>query len=146
MQNYQFSMEKILDWRIKQEDEAQQEVISLKQKVEQEELTLDRLVKESRRIKNDSMFSSTIDSFKQHNLYKDLIDDQIVKQRLTLEQVKKELLDAQEKLLLKHKDKKVMEKLDEKERSHHNEFWKKEEQKQLDEISSLQYGHNPSSV
>lgn len=140
MQQYRFSMEKVLDWRSDQEEAAQLVVKEKEDNVRLEQKKLDRIIAESRRLKSENLFHNTIDHLKRHSLYKDLIDEKIIKQRLTVQVAEKELTQAKSELQLAHKDKKVMQKLEEKEQYRFNEIIKKKEQSQLDEISTLNYG------
>lgn len=140
MQNYRFSMEKVLDWRSDQEDAAQRLVKLREEQVKQEEEKLNRILSESRRLKSENMFHKSVDHLKRQNLYKDLLDDKIVKQRLALQTAEQELEMARNQLKEAHKDKKVMQKLEEKEHSRFKDAVKKKEQSQLDEIATLSFG------
>ncbi|GAB2491204.1 hypothetical protein GCM10008929_14160 [Alkalibacterium psychrotolerans] len=140
MQEYRFSMEKVLDWRSDQEDTAQRLVKDREERVRQEEDKLNRIISESRRLKNENLFHKSVDHLKRQNLYKDLLDDKIIKQRLALQTAEQELVMARSQLKEAHKDKKVMQKLEEKEHSRFNDALKKKEQSQLDEIATLSFG------
>ncbi|GEK89355.1 flagellar FliJ protein [Alkalibacterium putridalgicola] len=140
MQEYRFSMEKVLDWRGDLEDVAQLKVKEIEEKVQNETDKLNRIIGESRKLKSEQLFHSTIDHLKRHRLYKDLIDEKIIRQRLTVQKAEKELEQARVDLQSAHKDKKVMQKLEEKERSRYTDQVKKQEQLQLDEISTLSFG------
>lgn len=98
------------------------------------------MVSESRRLKSENLFKSSIDHLKRHSLYKDLLDDKIIRQRLSLQKAEQELEQARLDLQLAHRDKKVMQKLDEKEHYRFKEEEKKKEQSQLDELTTLTYG------
>ena len=142
MQPYHFSMEKILDWREDLEEVAKKEVKDCENLLIMEKQKLESLLKESRKLKSDNLFKSNIDSVKRHSLYKDMLDENIIQQKLAIKNVEMQLNIAQEKLLKANKNKRIMEKLEEKERYGHKEAEKKEAQKQLDEISTLQFGRN----
>lgn len=142
MQGYRFSMEKVLDWRSDQEDAAKRLVKDKEDKVRIEEDKLNRIRTESRRLRNENLFYKNVDELKRQNLYKDLLDDKIIKQRLALQTAEQELLMARNKLKEAHKDKKVMEKLEEKEYLRFNDTMKKKEQAQLDEIATLNFGRS----
>ncbi|WP_220727610.1 flagellar export protein FliJ [Marinilactibacillus psychrotolerans] len=135
-------MEKILDWREDLEEVAKKEVKDCENLLIMEKQKLESLLKESRKLKSDNLFKSNIDSVKRHSLYKDMLDENIIQQKLAIKNVEMQLNIAQEKLLKANKNKRIMEKLEEKERYGHKEAEKKEEQKQLDEISTLQFGRN----
>lgn len=140
MQGYRFSMEKVLDWRSEQEDAAQRLVKAKEELVRMEEEKLNRILTESRRLKNENLFHKNVDHLKRQNLYKDLLDDKIIKQRLALQTAEQDLLMARNQLKEAHKDKKVMQKLEEKEQSRFKDALKKKEQSQLDEIATLSFG------
>lgn len=140
MNPYRFSMEKVLDWRSDQEEAAQRFVKEKESQLALEQNKLERILSESRRIKNENLFNQGIDHLKRHSLYKDMLDDKIIKQKLSVQKAQKELEAAQTALQLAHQDKKVMQKLEEKEQFKYKELVKKKEQSQLDEISTLSFG------
>lgn len=143
MQEYRFSMEKVLDWRSDQEDAAQRLVKDKQQIVLNEHEKLERILSESRRIKNENLFQSSLDHLKRHSLYRDMLDEKIIRQRLTLQKAEQDLELSRASLKEAHKDKKVMQKLQEKEKTRYLDDAKKKEQNQLDEISTLGYGRSP---
>lgn len=140
MQEYHFSMEKVLDWREDLEDVAQLKVKEKEEAVNLEKNKLDRIIGESRKLKSEQLFHKTIDHLKRHSLYKDLLDEKIIRQRLAVEKAEQALSQSRQELQSAHKDKKVMQKLEEKERLRFNDSIKKKEQSQLDEISTLSFG------
>lgn len=140
MQEYRFSMEKVLDWREDLEDVAQIKVKAKEDVLKSENDKLNRIIAESRKLKSEQLFHSTIDHLKRHSLYRDMIDEKIIRQRLTVQKAEKDLEQARLELRVAHKDRKVMQKLEEKERSRHKDLTKKQEQSQLDEISTLNFG------
>lgn len=142
MQSYHFSMEKILDWREDLEEVARKEVRNVEIQLMREKQKLESLLKDSRKLKSDNLFKSNIDSVKRHSLYKDLLDDKIIQQKVAIKEVEAQLTIVRENLAKANKDKRIMEKLEEKERLLHIDTVKKEEQKQLDEISTLQFGRD----
>ena len=142
MQKYVFSMEKVLDWRSDLEGTAQQVVKEKQEVVRLEEEKLKRMTSESRKLKSEKLFYSSIDNLKRHNLYKEVLNDKITQQRLVLGKAEKDLALALDSLKEAHKDKKVMEKLEEKEHTRYVDLIKKKEQDQLDEISTLSYGRS----
>ncbi|WP_161878916.1 flagellar export protein FliJ [Alkalibacterium sp. MB6] len=142
MQKYVFSMEKVLDWRSDLEGTAQQVVKEKQEIVRLEEEKLKRMTSESRKLKSEKLFYSSIDNLKRHNLYKEVLNDKITQQRLNVEKANQDLVLAMDSLKEAHKDKKVMEKLEEKEHTRYVDLLKKKEQDQLDEISTLSYGRS----
>lgn len=140
MSKYTFSMKKILDWRSDKEEEARRKVTDAEQKQQQQEAILQQLISENIKLKQKSLLTGRIDAMRQQDLYKKLLDDKIVQQKLVVEQAANETERAKQALLEAHKEKKMMEKLDEKERAQYIANEKYEEQKQLDEISTINFG------
>ena len=142
MASQTFSMEKILDWRSDIEETAKRAVGQVQVKMEAQKAVLEDLIRENTRIKNDQLTTTKINDLRHQQLYKALLDEKIIHQKNQLDLTQKELEDAQGKLIEAHKDKKVMEKLKEKELWTASELMKKEEQKELDEIATLSYGRS----
>lgn len=143
MGNYRFSMEKILDWRSDTEEEKKKKLADVQRDKLQQEAVLQELIQENIKIKNESLSTTRIDILRRQNLYKVLLDERIVQQKNVLDQAEKALEDARIELMGAHKDKKVMEKLKEKEYTLVMEQEKNEEQKQLDEMAALSFGRSP---
>lgn len=135
-------MEKILDWRSDIEEMAKRTVGQVQVKIEAQEAVLEDLIRENTKIKNDQLTTTKINDLRHQQLYKALLDEKIIQQKNQLDLTQKELEDAKAKLVEAHKDKKVMEKLKEKELWSALELEKKEEQQQLDEIATLSYGRS----
>ncbi len=138
--NYKFSMEKVLDWRSDTEEEKKKNLVQVQQNKLQQETTLQRLIGENIKIKNDSLTTSRIDVLRRQNLYKDMIDEKIIHQKNVVGKAVKEVEVARLALMEAHKDRKVMEKLKEKEFTFMMEQEKQDEQKQLDEMATLSFG------
>ena len=71
-----------------------------------------------------------------------MLDERIVQQKNQVEIAEKSVEAARIALMEAHKDKKIMEKLKEKEYTFVMEQEKSEEQKQLDEMATLSYGRS----
>lgn len=140
MANYKFSMEKVLDWRSDTEEEKKKNLVHVQQNKQQQETILQRLIRENIKIKNDSLTTTRIDVLRRQNLYKDMIDEKIIHQKNVVTKAEKEVETARIELMEAHKDRKVMEKLKEKEYTFTLEQEKHEEQKQLDEMATLSFG------
>ena len=140
MAKYQFSMEKVLDWRSDTEEEKKKNLVQVQQSKQQQETILRRLINENIKIKNDSLSTNRIDVLRRQNLYKDMIDEKIIHQKNVVSKAEKEVEVARIELMEAHKDRKVMEKLKEKEYTLTMEQEKQEEQKQLDEMATLSFG------
>jgi len=138
--NYTFSMEKVLDWRSDTEEEKKKDLAQVQQNKLQQETILQRLIGENIKIKNDSLTTSRIDVLRRQNLYKDMIDEKIIHQKNVVNKAEKNVEAARMALMEAHKDRKVMEKLREKEYTFTMEQEKQDEQKQLDEMATLSFG------
>lgn len=138
--NYKFSMEKVLDWRSDTEEEKKKNLGQVQQHKDQQETILQRLISENIKIKNDSLSTNRIDVLRRQHLYKNMIDEKIIHQKNLITKAEKAVEVARVELMEAHKDRKVMEKLKEKEYIFSMEQEKHEEQKQLDEMATLSFG------
>lgn len=135
----QFSMEKILDWRMDLEEKARMEVTHLKERLLLENNQLQELIKENRRIKHESMAHTHIQSLRYNDYYKIVIDEKIIQQKNKIDLTQTEIISAQQKLINAHTDRKAMEKLKEKEILTHYLKEQRNEQMQLDEFATMSY-------
>ncbi|MER2110887.1 MAG: flagellar export protein FliJ [Carnobacterium sp.] len=133
-------MEKVLDWRSDTEEEKKKNLGQVQQHKDQQETILQRLIGENIKIKNDSLSTNRIDVLRRQHLYKNMIDEKIIHQKNLITKAEKEVEVARFELMEAHKDRKVMEKLKEKEYIFLMEKEKHEEQKQLDEMATLSFG------
>lgn len=143
MGQYRFSMEKILDWRLDQEEEAKSKLVSVQEKWLQQNDVIENLIRESIRVKHAGLKAAQVHDLKNQALYKEMIGEKIIQQKNQLEQIENEVLAAQTALTEVHKNKKAMEKLKEKEYFMAVQQEKKAEQNELDEIATLSYGRAP---
>lgn len=139
MRRHQFSMEKILEWRITEEENARKSVLHAQNKMQQQQQQLTHLVNENTKLKHEQMKLTEISTLRYNHHLKGLIDEKIVIQKNAIDQAQSDMDRLQEALLQAHKDRKIMEKLKERESVQVLEQVKSEEQKQLDEIATLQY-------
>ncbi len=137
---YKFSLQNVLDWRRDLEDEAKIKLIQAKERLLKEEQYLQQLIKENVHLKEKAALEKRIHAMRQQDLYKEVLDEKIIQQKLTVEQTEQIVKNAEETLLKAHKDKRVMEKLKEKEKAQYIEKINQEEQKTLDEFSTITYG------
>lgn len=139
MANQQFSMEKILDWRMDLEEEARLVVTNLKDRLLMENNQLQELIRENRRVKNEAMDSVHIQALRYNDYYKMVIDEKIIHQKNQIDRTNVEIKTAHQQLVGAHTDRKAMEKLKEKEllTRHLNE--QRNEQMQLDEFATMSY-------
>lgn len=142
MGKFRFSMEKVLDWRSDTEEAKKKELGDAQREKFQQEALLQELIQENIKIKNESLTTTRIDILRRQNMYKVMLDERIVQQKNQVETAEEYLETARIALMEAHKEKKVMEKLKEKEYTFVMEQEKSEEQKQLDEMATLSYGRS----
>lgn len=142
MGKFRFSMEKVLDWRSDTEEAKKKELGDAQREKFQQEALLQELIQENIKIKNESLTTTRIDILRRQNMYKVMLDERIIQQKNQVETAEKSLETARIALMEAHKEKKVMEKLKEKEYTFVMEQEKSEEQKQLDEMATLSYGRS----
>ena len=132
-------MEKILEWRITEEENARKSVLHAQNKIQQQQLQLTHLVNENTKLKHDQMKLTEISTLRYNHHLKGLIDEKIIIQKNAIDQAQSDMDQLQEALLQAHKDRKIMEKLKERESVQVLSKEKSDEQKELDEIATLQY-------
>lgn len=137
---YKFSLQKVLDWRGDQQDEARLGLIHAKKSLEKELNYLQRLIKENVQLKERIAVTERLDVMRQDDLYRRVLNDKIIQQKLIVEQVENDVKRAEEGLLVAYQDKKVMEKLKEKDERKFNEEIEATEQKNLDEFATMTFG------
>lgn len=137
---YKFSLQNVLEWREGQEDEAKLNLIQAKNTLEQEQNYLQNLIHENIRLKEKSMLNKRVDVMRQDDLYRKVLNEKIIQQKLIVEQSEHDVTLAERKLLKAYQDKKVMEKLREKEEVAYYEEIEANEQKNLDEFATMTFG------
>ncbi|HZK47867.1 MAG TPA: flagellar export protein FliJ [Atopostipes sp.] len=136
---YKFSLQNVLEWREGQEDEAKLNLIQAKNTLEQEQNYLQKLIHENIRLKEKSMLNKRVDVMRQDDLYRKVLNEKIIQQKLIVEQSEHDVTLAERKLLKAYQDKKVMEKLREKEEVAYYEEIEANEQKNLDEFATMTF-------
>ena len=137
---YKFSLQNVLEWREGQEDEAKLDLIQAKNTLEQEQNYLQKLIRENIHLKETSMLNKRVDVMRQDDLYRKVLNEKIIQQKLIVEQSENDVTLAERKLLKAYQDKKVMEKLREKEEEAYYAEIEANEQKNLDEFATMTFG------
>jgi len=140
MSDYKFSLQNVLDWRADKEDEMKLKFVEVKQAQAIEERQLQQLINENIRLKEKSSSPRKIDAMRQDDLYKEVLDEKIIQQRLVVDKARQTTKEVEADLLKAYQDKKVMEKLKEKEREEYIEEMNKQEQKKLDAFATMTFG------
>ena len=132
-------MESILNLRENKEKNTMENLAKVQNQLERQKAILKDLIMEEERIKSNCTKFKDIHELRHHNLYKEEIEEKISKQdelidktKIKLEEVRRELIEAQ-------KERKIMEKLKEKDMDNYINNMKHIEQKELDEIAVLKY-------
>lgn len=137
---FKFSLDNVLEWREDQEEAAKLNVSLVENELLKEKNKLQSLVNENIRLKEKSIFTVNVHHMRQEDLYKALLEEQIIQQKLVVERVEADLAEEKEKLLAAHKDRRIMEKLEERELESYKEEIDSAEQKQLDEFGTINFG------
>ena len=140
MKKYVFSMEKVLNWRNSQEEEAKKVFLNQKSMQVKEELKLSAMIEASEELKKSTASLTNINSMRQQHLYQNFLAEQIVSQEERVD-----LAAAATEVELTHfvaaqKERKILEKLSERHYESYLAELKLAEQKELDEMGSLRYG------
>lgn len=129
-----------MEWRKDQEDEAKIDLIQAKNTLENEQNDLQKLIKENIHLKEKAALNHQVDVMRQDDLYRKVLNDKIIQQKLIVEQTERDVERAEANLLKAHQDKKVMEKLKEKEEQEYYDEIEAIEQKNLDEFATMTFG------
>ena len=86
------------------------------------------------------MLNKRVDVMRQDDLYRKVLNEKIIQQKLIVEQSEHDVTLAERILLKAYQDKKVMEKLREKEEVAYYEEIEANEQKNLDEFATMTFG------
>lgn len=137
---YKFSLQNVLDWRGDQQDEARLGLIHAKKALEKELSYLERLIKENVQLKERISVAKRLDVMRQDDLYRRVLNDKIIQQKLIVEQLENDVKRAEKGLLVAYQDKKVMEKLKENDEQKFYDEIEATEQKNLDEFATMTFG------
>lgn len=139
MSKYNFSMEKILDLRINKEKDVMTKFATLQNELHQQKLVLSDLENELDCLNKEGYKSVDVNQLKFNNLYKQNLENQINVQNERIEGTSIELEEMRLELISAQKDRKIMEKLKEKDFTLYTNNLKAIEQKELDEIAIQKY-------
>lgn len=135
MNKYNFSMEKILDLRVNKEKDVMVKFATLQNELHQQKLVLSKLENQMDTLNKEGYKSLDVHKLRFNNLYKQNLENQIDVQNERIEWTSNELEDMRLDLVSAQKDRKIMEKLKEKDFTLYKNNLKVLEQKELDEIA-----------
>ncbi|AQS54199.1 hypothetical protein BW727_101875 [Jeotgalibaca dankookensis] len=134
-----FSMAKILDWRIDLEETARLTVTQLQARLRLENQQLQSLITENIKVKNEHIHSKQIHSLRYNDYYKNVITEQIIQQKNQIDSTLADIQSAQKNLVQTYSDRKIMDKLKEKELTTYYQNERRREQMELDDIATMNY-------
>lgn len=139
MGQYKFSLDNVLNWRSSQEEDAKRSFLVYQQAQREQESILKDIVEARCRIKQEQTNLVDINTLRQQYIYKDHLDNEIVKQEKTVTQYCNETDKMKEIFVGAQKERKILEKLKEKHFDSYLLEQKNEEQKELDEMGTLRF-------
>ena len=139
MKAYSFSMEKVLEWRESLEKSSMEKFAVSQNELNQAKMILTNLTREYDVAKEKALRCKRINELRQLQLYKADLEDRIENQHEIIERKTKELEDIRQELVAAQKDRKIMEKLKERDYSNYLEKVNADEQKFLDEMAVLKF-------
>ncbi|HCX64244.1 MAG TPA: flagellar export protein FliJ [Eubacteriaceae bacterium] len=137
MRSYNFRMEKILDYRQKIEKDVSVRFAEAAHRLERQKKKLDTIHREYEKASSDR--HGDVPSMQMQFLYKEKLRSQYLEQEKKIEETAEELEDIRKDLLEATKDRKIMERLKEKDRDRFETERKNQQQKELDEIAVLKH-------
>lgn len=140
MRGYKFSLEKVLEWREDNEKDTAKVFASIQNELQYQQNGLNSLRLEDENIKKKILTLNNINELKQQYLFKQSIEEKIERQIMLIDETTKKLEKQRLELLEAQKNRKIMEKLKEKDYNTYKEDIMNEEQKELDEMAVLKYG------
>ncbi len=135
--SYKFSMEKILNLREDKEQTVKEHMGLVQTKLHTEKTQLLNIKEEIDGLKKKT-YKGLLE-MQSNNLYMENLYEKIQDQNKKIDETKKVLEDVRTELVAAQKDRKIMEKLKEKDFEKYRDRIKKAEQKELDEIAVLKF-------
>lgn len=143
MRGFKFRLQPVLDHRQKKEDILKKELAEKKLLFEREKTVLNQLrnkLSRSRQELRDKQKAGFVASeAAMHSLFIDRMERETEFQSIKVEDAASEVKKAQEKLLEAAKDKKILEKLYDKQLTEYRQETNRSEQALIDEISTVRY-------
>ena len=138
MRSYSFSLEKVLNIRETREKQIAEDMGKIQMKLNVQKEALRAL--EEDLDSSDGNFSSVLD-LQYKDLYRTKVREDIYVKNEVIDSINLDLESTRRELVEAQKDRKVMERLKEKDRENYYNKIKCEEQKQLDELAVLKYNY-----
>jgi len=139
MKAYNFSMERVLEWRENLEKNSMERFTVTQNELIHEKTILSALTKEYEITKVKGLSYKNINELRQLQLYKQTLEDKIDYQNQVIYKKNKELEEIRLELIAAQKDRKIMEKLKERDYTKYQHEMLAFEQKELDEMAVLKF-------
>ena len=139
MKAYNFSMERVLEWRENLEKNSMERFTVIQNELIHEKNILLSLTKEYEVIKEKGLSYKNINELRQLQLYKQTLEDRIDYQNQVIHKKNEELEEMRLELIAAQKDRKIMEKLKERDYTKYQHEMLAFEQKELDEMAVLKF-------
>lgn len=139
IKGYEFSMEKILEWRTDIEKMTMEKFASLQNDLLLEKNLLNGLEMQHTKSKENNLRNYNVNELMHQQLYIQAIEEKIEEQTNIIHAKKVLVEESRIELVAAQKERKIMEKLKEKDETNYLEDVKNIEQKELDEIAVLRF-------
>jgi len=135
--SYSFKMEKVLEYRSSVEKNKVEDYAKINILLSEEKEHLDSL--ESEYTSNAQRKAMNVNEMKMHLLYREKLKNQLNSQKKKVDEIETKLEDARGNLIEARKDRKILEKLKEKDKEKFDAEQASREQKELDDLSIMKY-------
>ena len=139
MSTYYFSMERVLELKANKEKNVMEKFATLLNELSHQKTLLITFLKELEGFKVKGQRIIGINGLKQQLLYKQTIEERIMEQNEVIQNISDKLEFVRLELVSAQKERKIMEKLKEKDFNNFQEDLKTMEQKELDEMAILKF-------
>ncbi len=148
MARFKFRLEKVLEVRRRKEEEKEKELASLKKELRREEEFLEKLRKETsliaerigafQKVDDESL---NLEELRREYDYLEVLRNKITRHLNTVEKLMIKIEEKRKELIEASKERKIMEKLKDKQYRKFRSEEERKERKVLDEIGTLNYNH-----
>ncbi len=132
---YKFSLESVLEWRTDKEKNVLEQLSKIQKEFHDKNEILDSLMREFANANKKVGKYKSINELQRHNLYVENIEERIEEQKNILKVIEEKVNNTMDSFLEAKKDRRVIEKLKEKNYELYLDELKKREQKELDEAA-----------
>lgn len=139
MKSYKFSMESILNLRENEEKDTMENLVKVQNQLETQKAILRDLIMAEEDARKNKSKCDDIHQLRHQNLYKEKLEEEIQRQDELIDTISLKFEEARLELIEAQKNRKVMEKLKEKDMEEYIADLRYVEQKELDEMAILKY-------